>query len=610
MKKLKRILVLMLSVVAILTAFAVVAAATDATELVPKTIYTVDFESNEAGDIIQDGVWQGAEKSGVWYIGEAENGNKYVISTYKTGSPSLGDNHDVTIGSSVAYGINKYPMMAFDFDIMSTTGAYHYSATVRPDLYGGKSGQRIFQMQSTKLNADGVSIPAVANVWNHVTFVINYVGDGKFNAHFYVNGKLTFEYNLDYANEEAWQALLDEEGNLNYDNVRVAVFSIYSPWQDTTKGEQIRYDNMRFTYFPEGYSAADAASFIYGEDYELPYGFTVAKNDTDIFDNAQEAIDATEEGKTVVLQDNIADTLLINKNLFIDTNVYEDGTATGSFYTFNFKSSRGYVASETAEGSGIFEIKKSESTVTVIWDEKCSEDCDCFAEYGGHIMTSESIVVLGDIPEYFGNIPTFEIAEDKSTKAFAGWSYENDGTVDTLVPVTADDVAGGTLKLYPVYEVLQYVIELTTAEGVTTYYFENDFSDVIVSAPSGSTVKLYGDVYTEEMGIALKKKITIDLNGYSLKVCSVYGNVYEAAKDGNDELVYGTDSLIETTTAQSILFTTTANNSALSIISSSTKGTLDIAYMNADTWMYNGEVVKRTVTAIKGGGLMYNSYKY
>ena len=610
MKKLTRILVLLLSVVAILTAFAVVAMATDGTELVPKTIYTVDFESNAAGDIIQDGTYQGAEKSGVWYVGEADNSNKYVISTYKTGSSSVGDNYDVSIGSSVSYDITKYPMMAFDFDVMSTTGAYHSSATIRPDLYGGKSNQRIFQMQSTPLNAAGIDIPKIANVWNHVTFIIKYVGDGKFNAYFYVNGKVTFEYNLDYANEEAWQALLDEDGSLAYNNVRVAVFSLYSPWRDTTAGEEIRYDNLKFSYFPEGYSAADAAAFVYDEDYKLPYGFTVAKNDTDIFDNAQEAIDATEEGKTVVLQNSIADTLLINKNLFIDTNVYEDGTATGSFYTFNFKSNKGYVASETADGSGIFEIKKSESTVTVIWDEKCAEDCDCFAEYGGHVMTSESVAVLGDIPEYFGNIPTFEIAEDKSVKAFAGWSYENDGTVDTLVPVTEDDVASGTLKLYPVYEVLQYAIELSSPEGNTTYHFEEEFYDVIVSAPSMSTIKLYGDVYTESAGIALKKKITIDLNGYSLKVCYVYGNVYEATKDENDEFVFGTDSLIETTTAQSSFFNTTAKDSSLSVISSSTeKGTLYISYMNADIWQYNGETVKRTAIAVKGGRLLNNSYK-
>lgn len=609
MKRFTKILGLLISMVAILTAFAVVAMATDGTELVPKTIYTVDFESNEVGDIIQDGVWQGAEKSGVWYVGEAENGNKYVISTYKSGSPSLGDNHDVTIGPSVAYDIVDYPMMAFDFDIMSTTGAYHYSATIRPDLYGGKSGQRIFQMESTKFNADGVSVPAVANVWNHVTFVIRYVGDGKFNMYFYVNGESTFDYQLDYSEQDAWKALLDEDGNIKYDNVRVAVFSIYSPWKDTTSGEEIRYDNMRFTYFPEGYSAADAASFIYGEDYELPYGFTVAKNDTALFDNAQKAIDATEEGKTVVLQDNIADTLLINKNLFIDTNVYEDGTATGSFYTFNFKSSNGYVASETAEGSGIFEIKKSENVVTVIWDEKCAEDCDCFAEYGGHIMTNESIVVLGDVPEYFGNIPTFEIAEDKSAKTFAGWSYENDGTVDVLVPVTADDVAGGTLKLYPVYETLQYVIELSTPEGEPTYHLENEFYNVIVSAPSGSIVKLYGDVRTDATTISLKKKITIDLNGHTLMrhTTDSYVN-YKATKNADGSYAYNTKEKDILSSFSSVnLFNTTAANSLLSIISSNGKGTIYNSYLTTKTWYFEDEVVK-TETAVNGGRFINLSY--
>ena len=206
-------------------------------------------------------------------------------------------------------------------------------------------------------------------------------------------------------------------------------------------------------------------------------------------------------------------------------------------------------------------------------------------------------MLLGATPEFFGEVPTWEIAADYTQKKLIGWSYENDGTVDELLPISEADVTAGTIKLYPVYKNVVYSFAVISKDA-TEYYVEEDFGALLTSAPSGATIKLVRDVYTEVATVQLKKPLTIDLNGHNLKRCFVYGNVYEATKNG-DEFVYDATTVANTVASGGdIFFQYYANYASLTITSSTGSGTFYNFKMDADTWTYNGETVKRVSKAV------------
>ncbi len=605
MKKFSKLLTVLLALVVIITAFTVVALASEEPELTAKEINSSTgkfsdgtFSSFTPGDIFQNAIWNDANKTGVWNVHGADNGNVYLQSEYDVGGSGAHDNLDMYFNYNKSTNIDAYPYIAFDLDIMTENGTFGQYASIGATVSANSSASRI-DMSSTYIYELGLDTTPYN--WQHLTYLVEHVGGGIFNHHFFVNGKLTYTRPTDYSASSGLTAAGDTS------NLALYFFRMYPSIHNTTAGNgKIGYDNFRYTLFPAGYcddenGKADLSKIgnhYYSEDYEFPYGITEAKVGDNIYDDANEAIEAAAEGATVKLTMNGTKTLIIDKNILLDTNVYdESGNATGSFYTYEYKSSKGFVPTETAAGSGIYSFERSANAVDVIWDEKCAEDCDCFAEYGGHTLTAETVALVGNVPEYFGTLPTWEITNEYTQKKFLGWSYENDGTVDELIAVTAEDVENGQIKLYPVYTTVAYSIELISG-GISTFHVESEFGALLTDAPAGATIKLLSDIYTEVATVQIKKSLTIDLNGYDLKRCFVYGNVYEAT-DSGEGLVYGTDTVLETVASGGeIFFRPMATYVKLTFTSSTGGGTIYNFKMDAETWKYNGEVVKRTSTAI------------
>ena len=590
MRKFYKILTLVLVLMAILTAVTVVALAEE-----PDQPYEVIYGNYATFDTYEDGVYLCYGRTAQAIVTSQENGNKYVLMKDVAENTVTNPQWDITFSNTQAgtkYNVVDYPYFMVEFDIMTLSGSYSghsYYSRFYTDTTPGSF------VASTKFTEIGLSTTPYD--WQHLTILVQYKDDGKFSQHAYINGEYISSVDVDLSTNASFK---------NSENkVIVKSMKMYP-----STGSEVGVDNMRFTYFPAGYLGDNInlianVNFNNGDGYEFPYKFTVAKVGDTVYDNANEAIAAAPENGTVKLTYNANETLVIDKNILLDTNVYDaDGNPTGEFYTYEYKTSKGLVPTETEEGSGIFSFARSANAIDIIWDEPCAEDCDCFSEYGGHIMTATTVALLGSTPEYVGIIPSWEVLNDYSHKRFAGWSYTNDGTVDELLPITESDLSVGTIKLYPVYETVIYSLEVTSSVGIE-YYLEEEFGDILTTLPNGSTIKLLSDVYTEVPKVEIKKSLTIDLNGHNLKRCFVYGNVYEATKDG-DTLVYGTDSLLEEVASDGdIFFRPMATDVNITFTSSTGSGTLYNFKMQADTWTYNNEVVKRTSKSITPARLTY-----
>ena len=451
MKKFSRALIFILSLIALVTAFTVAALAADEAVLVPKTTGGFDFEDKTAGDVFNDN----PSKLGKWVVASADNGNVYVSSSYESATGTNGDNWDISVTDALSYHLSKYPTLAFDFDVMSSTGSFHWSATIRTDLYGGDYSARITQMGSYKLNSDGISLKNVANLWQHVTYIVKYEGNGIFGFYFYVDGEATKSFTVDYnastfSSKDKrytftnWNDVYDDEGNLvtegladENDNIKlkklaVAVVSMYSPYRDTTGGELISYDNLKFTYYPESYSLDDVASHIYNDDYQMPYGITeatITDNETGEvtwYDDFDKAFADANENNTLTIKKQITGSYEINKAMNVDMNGF----------TLDYFSKTGYIP--TVEGN-VYKFALSDKLAQVVWDPVCSDEvCDCYGGVIGHELTDSALVALGFKPDYKGETL---INKEGVVAKLLGWSYTKDGEVQEINPEE------GTLKV-------------------------------------------------------------------------------------------------------------------------------------------------------------------
>ena len=396
---------------------------------------------------------------------------------------------------------------------------------------------------------------------------------------------------------------------------------MYPSIYDTASGNgKIGYDNFRFTAFPTSYceKIGDTTDFSkivtyhYDGTYELPYGQTEAKVGSDIYDDANEAITAAEEGQTVTLTKNAAKTLVVDKSIYLDTNIYdENGAATGSFYTFEYTSYTAMAPIETEAGSGIFKFEKKANTVNVIWDEACDGDCDCLAEYGGHQLSAITSFSLGEIPVHPSLAPVYSMAADYSQKFFMGWSYENDGTVDEIVAITEDDIASGTVKLYPVYKTRHYTVKVTSSSGTISYYDGETLAASINKFGESTTIQLFGDTITTQLNLPNKNKVTFDLNGYSLSNQTTIVNNYEATLGENGEYVKGAIINTETLSSRSgylFYFGSLSSTYSFTLKSSRPGATIGGMTVNVDRWISNGEVVKTENATITGAASLFNFY--
>ena len=628
MRKISKILTLVLVLMALVTAFTVVALADDSGEaaptLTPVKGSTVDFEDRAHGQNYSNS----ASKDGKWTTYEADNGNIYVSAEAEDVSgTTTQENIDPGTGRATSTNIQNYPTAAFDFDIRSTTGSLS-SVSVRYDIYGGGGNWRITQGVSSYLSY--VSELGKANEWQHVTVIVRHEGDGLFRINFYVDGVLsTYTITKNYAASDPvnnpneaifsatnatnkdtygiynWNNLLNEDGTYKYNNIGINYFSIYA----CDAGREIHFDNFAFNFFPESYTNDDVASYVYNSDYEMPYGTTEAKINDTYYDDLDKALLALKDGDRLTLKTDLEGDTFINNAVTVDTNKYDtNGNPTGEYYQASVKSVGGYVVSYDA---GVYTLTKSDKNATVVFDPDCGEaDCDCYAYGVGHRFTQSAITVpVGVVPEFFGETTVF--TEEGVLVELLGWSYTKGGEVADLTAVTEEQADAGILNIYPVCNITKYDFAVTDADNNETYHSANEFEAKIVEAMTivGGKITLYSDIECYLSVIAYSDtSFTLDLNGHTLTRAYLTGSKYkfdtaagdyaEATVTDSKAFIYGNSVSSDNLQARGCTFN----------MVSSKPGAIFRTYAGTGNVWYDadGNFVRKEITAVTGGaGLAY-----
>lgn len=613
MRKFSKILTLILVVMALITAFTVVALADSDTGLQPIKGASVDFEDRAD----EQNYSNSASKDGKWTTYEADNGNIYVSAEAEdVAGTNTQENIDPSTGRATSTNIQNYPTVAFDFDIRSTTGSFS-STSIRYDIYGGGGNWRISQGTSTYLS-ETHELNKV-NEWQHVTFIVRHEGAGLFRVSIYVDGVLsTYTFTKSYAasdpvnnpNEAVfsatnatnkdtygiynWNNLLNEDGSYKYNNIGIGYFSIYA----CAAGRDIHFDNFEFNFFPESYTNDDVASYVYNSEYEMPYGYTKAtltdneSGTVTYYDDFDKAFAAANKDNTLTLMADLTEAYNVNKAI----NVNKNG------FAFEYYSKTGYVP--TIDGE-LYTFELANQLVNVVWDPDCSDEtCTCYEHGIAHELTDTAIVPLGYTPEYSKEI---FINKEGVVAEFLGWSYTKGGEVDEITEITEQQAALGTLYLYPVYNITKYDIGLTDADGNHSFYMADEFETVVTNAIANTgieTIVLYSDIeYYKSFALTAKADLKIDLNGHTLTRINLYGAVknYDAA---SGTYIDGT-----ATTSKSFVFTASNVTGINLTITSSKEGAIfRSASINGTAWYdANGKLEKYEATSVAGGSFISNT---
>ena len=132
-------------------------------------------------------------------------------------------------------------------------------------------------------------------------------------------------------------------------------------------------------------------------------------------------------------------------------------------------------------------------------------------------------------------------------------------------------------------------------------YTAEQFVSVVNDAektPAASKVKLLADI--EISATIATKAAEIDLNGFTLKKVSYYGNVFEAT--GTEE--YPTEANGTAVAASSTLFSVTVTN--FKVTSSNGQGKIYTVTANADTYYRDGVMEKRVINSYANTTLFYH----
>ena len=621
MKKLGKILTLILVFVCMVTAITVVALADEPANLKPITRGTQDFESFAKNQTYSNS----ASKDGKWVVMEADDGNKYVLAMPEdVAGTNTQENIDPSTGRGAnAEHIELYPTMAFDFDIKSTSGGYS-SVSLRPDMYGTLSASyRLCMGNSVYLSYLSASLNKV-DEWQHVTAIFRHVGNGLIKVYFYVDGvESTYATEIDFGaktfsssvgtnanilNEgiTKWSNLVDENGAYKYNNVGISIVSLYA----CAEGRNIGYDNFKFTFYPESYDNDAIASYIYNDDYKMPFGVAEAKVNDTAYEDFDEAFAALNDGDRLTIKTDLDGVTIINKAVTVDVNKYDDdGNATGEYYKATIKSNGGYIVTYDA---GIYTLTKSEKNVEVRFDAPCGEEnCTCYAGGVGHKRTDTAIVPMGVIPEYIGSTAIDDM--DGVVAEFVGWSYEKGGKAADLTAITEAQVEAGVLNLYPVYNVVKYDFGYIAPDGTESYYFAKSFEAVAQAAlkEKGSKIILYSDVeFYNKLIVYSDSNCTIDLNGHALTKIFVDGSV--------KKLDTATGEYVQTaTTTEKQAFyangdaSATAQGYRFTLNVTSSKPGAQMRGLKASGTVYydaNGDFVKRELSSVTGGAAFMYGY--
>ena len=539
MKRFTKIITLVLVLVALATAFTVVALADDTAK--PYTfkgangITKFDNEDYNVTKVLGKPSKTLLTSSTI-SVSKTMDGNNFVFLDGSRGTASSKGNWEFHLTySRNPYTVYKMPILSFDFDVMTPTGSYGSTGTTE-DAYIGLRGQYKNSSGTFKSAATGaiIRIPfsdlglsKTPNEWQHVTITYEYIGECKFNVYAYINGNTTPTYTdeLDYAT-----ALKDQY--TNDDAYNVGHFTIYT--SDNSAFSSVGLDNFKFTYFPEGYTVEDTINYIYTDDYKLPATSPVAKavvvnaaGDEIPYASGEEAIKAALEGETVVLLDDVDGKLIIDKAITVKASLYQtEGTIITKF-NFDYATANGLLGSYD-EATGTYTFAKSESSYTVNFDPVCEGECDC-DDAAKHKLTLSLSYEAGKAPVYPEGF--IDLGMVNGVKAdLLGWSTEKGGEAVDLSTLAPE--AGAEIDLYPVYQFTRYAFEYIKANGDVTYHMADEFDSIMANAANGSTVKLHTDVTTAVTIKITQKAITLDLNGHAFIHENILTKTYNAVESG------------------------------------------------------------------------------
>ena len=395
--------------------------------------------------------------------------------------------------------------------------------------------------------------------FTHVTIIYESVAKEDFrsvNLHVYVDGEYFYSYEgNDAAGGKGVDGYYAVTPNLSYDEIR---FNWSPVAKDATVVPEMGLDNVITRFADSSYNGNLAEvlaaktdltaweSNLYDEA-NMPFGFAVAEVAGVKYEDINAAIAAVADNGTLKLLSDLALTVEINKAMTIELNGF----------TADFKAGEGLALDLSTEG--IVKVGSSVGKTTyVLWDE-CLHDPMCEDEYEAmHPLFFEAELALNEKfldaynPTFFG-----KIGDSTVLYALAGWKNAETGEMITAdSAVTADDVSMGFVMLEPVYEVTVKNFEYTQG-GVLKESFDNTLTlkQVIAAADAGSTIKLCSDFEVKLTGnasyIDIGKKLTLDLNGFSLKAYNTDSN-----KSSLFRMTSGTDFTLTSSVEGGKLFNT------------------------------------------------------
>ena len=144
---------------------------------------------------------------------------------------------------------------------------------------------------------------------------------------------------------------------------------------------------------------------------------------------------------------------------------------------------------------------------------------------------------------------------------------------------------------------------LVTKNGLSSAYPESQFDSKFKAITAGSTLNLLTDIETSStfsLGSNFNN-VTLDLNGYNLISIAYTGNEYQAVKnEETGEFTYPTDNPTEVTATAGTFFTYNSANVNFTVTSSRPGSSIARYLATAETWKYDGEVVKRVISKTVG----------
>ena len=571
MKRTAKILSVVLALALVIGAIAIVSSATEAAGIHVTAQDTYDdlskdykFDSNSDSEPNEsDYAWKIKGRGGTVRIGISEDGketpNQYLIleNGPKSGSsnPYFGTGYGgantagltgkqarPTVNNGVltlnGTDIADWPFLVLDFDIMSPTSNWYLTlgTQLRAFLAGDNSLDSITITNVSKAyllfrkdsngtyianNAGTIKKYVDPNSFTHVTVINESVATATtrgVNLHVYLDGEYFFSYECaDFTNGGGVAAFHSETPHLSYDEMRFE----WGLTNDATLS--VGLDNITTRLFDKSYdgnlaTVLDAQttldaweSNIYDPD-NMPIGKAVCQIEGGLmYENLEKAVLEAPEGATIKLLADAKMPVTVSKLLTINLNGFSADIRAGEGY-----------ATDISTTDVVKVLKSTGMTTLVIWDD-CYHDPICEDEdyEAMHPLYFEKEVAINEKLLNAHN-PTYggPVGNDGESYYLIGWRNVETGeeiTADTSV--TEADVAATFILLEPIYKkavkTFEYVVD-----GITTFAYDDELTlnDVVSAADAGSTVKFLRDIdYRSLVSVEVKKKITIDLNGHTLK---------------------------------------------------------------------------------------------